>query len=292
MAAAAQRPKLVVIVGPTASGKSELAMCIACEFDGEIVCADSRTVYKGMDIGTAKPSKQEQAKIKHWGLDLIELGERFTAAHFKKYTDQKLEEIHGRGKLPILVGGTGLYIDSVIFDFGFRADFDQNKRKKLEALNIETLQDFIREMSLPMPFNLKNKRHLIRTIEAKGQKGTKNQKLQKDTMLIGLLPSDNKIKSSIEARIEKNFTGLIKETKMLVNKYGPEKLLATAGIAYKVSFQFIAGEIEMEQAIRLIKNAEWQYARRQKTWFTRNKYIEWFNSPEQAHEAIKSRLNT
>jgi len=290
MVSRSSRPKLLVIVGPTASGKSGLALKIAEEFDGEVICADSRTVYKGMDIGTAKPTEEDQAKVKHWGLDLVEPAQRFTAYQFKEYAQSAISDIQGRGKLPILVGGTGLYIDSVIFDFGFRADADLAERKKLEALDIEALQDFIREMSLSMPFNFKNRRHLIRTIETKGQLGTKKSRLDQGIILVGLMPSDSQLKRQIEARVDNNFQGLALETAGLINIYGEKGLLATAGIAYKISTRFINGEIDEERAKELINNADWQYARRQKTWFKRNPHIDWFNSSEATYEFVKNRL--
>ena len=112
---------LVVIVGPTASGKSATAMDVARAFNGEIICADSRTVYKGMDIGTAKPTAEDRAEVQHWGLDLVQPDERFTAADFKFYAQQKIAEIRARGHLPIVVGGTGLYVDGLIFDYQFSA---------------------------------------------------------------------------------------------------------------------------------------------------------------------------
>src|SRR3990167_2158954 len=121
MVAASQRPKLLAIVGPTASGKSALALEIAKKFNGEIICADSRTIYRGMDIGTAKPSKEEQAKVPHWGLDLVDPGQRYNVHQFKTYAEAKTEEIKGRGKLPIIVGGTGLYIDAVLFRYEFES---------------------------------------------------------------------------------------------------------------------------------------------------------------------------
>ncbi|MEK7095699.1 MAG: tRNA (adenosine(37)-N6)-dimethylallyltransferase MiaA [Patescibacteria group bacterium] len=292
MATTAQKPKLVVIVGPTASGKSALSLKIAKEFDGEIICADSRTVYKGIDIGTAKPTKQDRAKVKHWGLDLVEPGQRFTAYRFKKYAQAAISDINSRGKLSILVGGTGLYIDSVIFDFGFRDDVNLLKRQKLESLSVLELQKIIKKAGYKIPENSQNKRHLIRVIETKGQAGARKSRLPKRVILVGILPSDTEIKGRIESRIEKNFQGLALETAALLNKYLKDRLLTTAGIAYKIAVQFIDGEINEERAKELIKNAEWQYVRRQKTWFRRNKFIHWFSNAEQASNYIKAQLNT
>ena len=113
--------KLVVVVGMTASGKSAAALKIAQQYGGELICADSRTIYRGMDIGTAKPSAQEQKLVKHHLLDIITPDQKFTAAKFKKLANQAIQDIHSRGKLPIIVGGTGLYINSVIFDYSFGA---------------------------------------------------------------------------------------------------------------------------------------------------------------------------
>lgn len=291
MASAGARPKLLVIVGPTASGKSDLAMKVAEEFNGEIISADSRIVYKGMNIGTAKPTATEQKAVRHWGLDVVEPGERFTAAQFKKYAKTAIADIQKRGKSPILVGGTGLYIDSVIFDFGFRQDADLDWRKKLEAMNIQVLQAFISEMSWPMPFNFKNKRHLIRTIETKGRAGSRNRQVPKEVIIAGLWPADKDIKQAIGRRVDQNFETLVKETRQLLAKYGAKKLLSTAGIAYKSSLDFIEGQMPAELAKEHIKKAEWQYARRQKTWFKRNKFIHWFDSVEQAYSYISVQLN-
>src|SRR5215216_6778680 len=110
---------LITIVGPTASGKTSLAVELAEQFGGEIICADSRTVYRGMDIGTAKPSKADQKRVPHWGIDLVDPDQKFSAADFKVYANQKIKEIRARGHIPFLVGGTGLYVDAVIFDYQF-----------------------------------------------------------------------------------------------------------------------------------------------------------------------------
>jgi tRNA dimethylallyltransferase len=143
---------LIVIVGPTASGKSALAMQLAERFGGEIICADSRTVYKGMDIGTAKPSAEDQARVPHHGLDLVEPGERFSAVDFKNYATQTIADIRARGKIPFLVGGTGLYVDAVIFDYHF-GQADPELRAKLEALSLEELHEYCRNNNIKLPEN-------------------------------------------------------------------------------------------------------------------------------------------
>lgn len=134
MATKLKVPALVVVVGETGSGKSALAMELAERFDGELICADSRTVYKGMDIGTAKPSVQEQATVKHHLLNVIEPDEVFTAGEFKRLANQAISDISGRNKLPILVGGTGLYISGVLFDFSFEKDVPDQKTLRSNTL--------------------------------------------------------------------------------------------------------------------------------------------------------------
>src|SRR3990167_2312235 len=131
--------KLFVIVGPTASGKSALAMRVAKEFDGEIISADSWQVYKGFDIGTSKPSKTDQKRIKHHLIDVVEASEGFNAPKFKELAEKAIADIQKRGKLPIIVGGTGLYIDSVLFDYGFLPNLGSAERAKLDAMNIPEL---------------------------------------------------------------------------------------------------------------------------------------------------------
>lgn len=284
-------PALLVIVGPTASGKSDLAMRLAGEFDGEIICGDSRTVYKSMDIGTAKPTPEDQAEVKHWGLDLVEPGQRFTAADFKKYAGNAIADILNRGKLPILVGGTGLYIDSVIFDFGFRDDVDLLKRQKLEGLSVPELQKIIQEKGYKMPENKQNKRHLIRTVETKGQVGSRKNRLPKGVILVGILPTDEVIKARIGQRAEQIFAdGVLDETKKLVRKYGKEAIDSTGGIVYGICLKVLDGNITEVEAIEEFQKADWQYAKRQKTWFKRNPHINWFNSPDEAQKFLETVL--
>lgn len=159
---------LIVIVGPTASGKTSLAIRLAQKYGGEIICADSRTVYRDMDIGTAKPTPEERALVSHWGLDLVSPGERFTAADFKRYALEKIDEIRARGHVPFIVGGTGLYVDSVVFDYEFGGSVDESQRQELEVLSIEELHKYCFKHNISLPENNKNKRHLIRAIEQRG----------------------------------------------------------------------------------------------------------------------------
>ena len=156
---------LIVITGPTASGKTSLAIKLAKLFGGEIISADSRAIYKDINIASAKPTIEERDGVPHWGFDLVEPGERFTAADFKEYAYSKIEDILSRGKIPFLVGGTGLYIDAVLYDYEFGGEVSDVFRRKLNSKSLEELQEYILENKIQMPENFKNKRYLIRAIE-------------------------------------------------------------------------------------------------------------------------------
>lgn len=275
-------PSLLAIVGPTASGKSGLAIQIAQQFDGEIICADSRTIYKGMDIGTAKPSLADQASIRHWGLDLVEPGQSYSAHQFKSYAEAAIADIQSRGKLPIIVGGTGLYIDAVLLDFGFRSKADPKERARLEKLNIEQLQAIVIGKGYTMPENSQNKRHLIRAIESKGVI-SKSGNLPPDYLVVGLMPETTVLKGRIRRRIDQMLEqGFIKEVKGLQKHYG-EKFELTVGIGYHPALQFLKGEISETDFKQEFIRGHWQYARRQRTWFARHKFIQWFETAESAH---------
>jgi tRNA dimethylallyltransferase len=266
-------------------------MALAGLVPSEIIAADSRTIYKDMDIGTAKSSLQELRQVPHWGLDLLDPGEVYSAKNFQAYALQKIQEIKGRDRLPILVGGTGLYVDSVLYDFEFTAPASEN-RLELEKLTLEELQQLILEQQLPMPENRQNKRHLIRTVERQGKTGAR-QPLRPHTLLVGLWPDDMTLRANIDRRAEEMFAaGITQETERLLKKYGEKALLATGGIIYKICIQVIAGKITEQTAITLFKTADWQYARRQRTWFKRNKDIVWFENRNKALLHLRKTLNT
>lgn len=275
MAAQSVEGPLVVIVGPTASGKTDLAIRLAQQVDGEIICADSRTVYKGMDIGTAKPTLQEQAGVPHYGLDLVEPGERFTAADFQRYARQKMVDIWQRGKVVVMVGGTGLYVDSVIFDYEFGRDADLEHRAFLNSMSVEELQDYCKKNSIELPRNVRNKRHLIRTIELNGINHKHNSSIKNSTTVVGISTERDVLRQRIEVRTHKMFTqGVVEETVRLAKTYGWNSEAMTASI-YRIIRRLQEGEIEEPEAVELFIRSDMRLAKRQMTWFKRNPFIYW-----------------
>ncbi len=280
---------LVVIVGPTASGKSATAMRIAREFNGEIICADSRTIYTGMDIGTAKPSAQDQAEVPHWGLDLVQPGEPFTAADFKKYALKKIEEIRARGHLPMLVGGTGLYVDGVIFDYKF-VEPNLELRKSLEALSLDELKKYCANNNVSLPENQQNRRYVIREIERQNVSGKRLDEPIANTLVVGIATERDVLRTRIQSRSEQLFeNGMVEEAKMLGEKYGWNSEAMTGNI-YKLVKQFLNNEFDEGELKQRFFYADWQLAKRQLTWLKRNQFIHWFELDE-AYEYIKKQLS-
>ena len=280
---------LVVIVGPTASGKSATAMRIAKEFNGEIICADSRTIYKCMDIGTAKPSAQDQAAVPHWGLDLVEPGEQFSAADFKSYALQKVDEIRTRGHLPMIVGGTGLYVDGIIFDYNF-VESDPELRAKLEAMTTDNLISYCENNNISLPENHQNRRHLISAIERKNVSGKRLSTPIANSLVVGINTERDILRTRITERAEQLFeNGMVKEAKKLGKKYGWNSEAMTGNI-YKLTKQYLDGEFDESELKQRFINSDWQLAKRQLTWLKRNQFIHW-KSFDDAYLFIKQQLN-
>ncbi len=281
---------LVVIVGPTASGKTALAIDIAQKFDGEIICADSRTVYKHLDVGTAKPSVKEQAEIRHHVLDVVEPNQQFSAAKFKQLAQAAIDEVSSRGKLPIMVGGTGLYIDSVLFDYQFLPPADMEERARLDKLSVQQLQNEIIEKQLPMPENKNNPRHLARVIETNGAPKNKS-KIRSNTLVIGIEAQHAIIKERIAKRVEQMIEdGFVEEVKSVSTKYGWDApgLLSTG---YKAFREYTENKISLDEAKAQFVRNDYLLARRQRTWFKRNKSIHWLNNSEDAVALVTTFLN-
>lgn len=275
---------LVVIVGPTASGKSELAIRVAEAHNGEIICADSRTVYKGMDIGTAKPTPEDQARVPHHLLDIVEPGQPFNAAMFKELADRAIEDITAQGKLPILVGGTGLYIDAVIFDYEFGEPADPARREALQRQTVEELQEICRQKHIELPVNSRNKRHLIRAIELQGLPQRKAE-LRPHTLVVGISTDKEVLRSRIAERAYAMITqGIEGEVRQLGEKYGWQGEAMTGNI-YRIFKQVIDGIKSQDEAIQECIKSDALLAKRQLTWFRRNPYTVW-GTPQELLQKI------
>ncbi len=270
---------LLVIVGETASGKSDLAVRLAQDLNGEIICADSCTVRKKMDIGSAKPTMLDRSVVVHHLLDIIEPDQDFTAAIFKRLAEKKIHQIIAQNKLPILVGGTGLYIDSIIFNYSFLPPGDDRTRLELEAMSATELLKKINELNLNLgSVDIRNKRRLIRLIETDGVMPQKHP-LRESTTIIGLKIDRDELNMRIENRVDKMLkAGLAQEVHDLVNTYG-WNAEGLKDVGYAQWRQYFLGQESVEVVRTKIISATRNLAKRQRTWFKRNKSIHWFSTP-------------
>ncbi|MFA5004220.1 MAG: tRNA (adenosine(37)-N6)-dimethylallyltransferase MiaA [Candidatus Saccharimonadales bacterium] len=282
---------LVVIVGETASGKSALAMDLARKFGGELICADSWTVYKDFNIGTAKSSLSEQKQVPHHLLDVANPNTGFSAAEFKRLALRAIGDITTRHKLPILVGGTGLYIDSVIFDYSFLPPSNPEMRNELNELSLGQVLDRAREYGLDTTgIDLRNKRRVIRLIENGGIRPTKSP-LRDQTLVLGVQVDREVLRRRIEKRVDVMLdTGLESEVSRLSKVYGwgvePMK-----GIGYAEWQPYFAGDQTIAETRARIIKATLDLAKRQRTWFKRNKSIHWLSDRSNAVEIVTTFLN-
>jgi tRNA dimethylallyltransferase len=266
---------LVVIAGPTASGKTSLAIRLAKQYNGEIICADSRTIYRDMDIGTAKPTMAEREAVPHWGLDLVSPGETFSAAQFKEYALQKISEIRSRGRLPFLVGGTGLYIDAVIFDFQFGAPPDPSLRHELEKRTVAELQYYCYKYNRKLSENNKNKRYLIHAIEQKNNINRCSTGIRDNSVVVGIATNKDILRTRIVLRSEQLFlNNVVSEAMLLARKYGWDNEAMTGNV-YPLVREFLNKNITENELKRQFVIADWRLAKRQMTWLRRNPFIMW-----------------
>jgi tRNA dimethylallyltransferase len=283
-----QTPPLVVIVGETASGKTELAIQLARQFNGEIICADSWTVRREADIGTAKPTTAEQALVPHHLLDVVAPDEDFTAAVFKKLANQVIEDIYKRGKLAIMVGGTGLYVDGVIYNYGFLAAGDRTDREELNKLSLSELLAKIAKMKLELgDVDIRNKRRLIRLIETGGARPTR-QKMRHKTLIIGIKTDRPTLEKRIIKRCDAMLAaGLEGEVEGLAKHYGWD-CEALKGVGYAQWRGYFSGTQNLAKTRQKIIKANLDLAKRQHTWFKRNKSIQWFADPVNWRDIVDS----
>lgn len=263
---------LIVITGPTASGKTGLALDLAAQFSGEIICADSRTIYKGMDIGTAKPTVAEQAIVPHHLLDMVEPGESFTAADFQTVACAAIADIRRRGNVPFLVGGTGLYIDAVALEYKWPQKLDDTD---YESYAIPELQAMLRGRELPLPTNPLNKRHLIGALQRSGESGSARTTPRDDVYVVAIRTDMSVLEARIRSRALQMFDeGIVDETKRLGERYGWDSEAMTGNI-YPLIKLFLEGRLTKDEVVERFVIKDRQLAKRQLTWLKRHKFVHW-----------------
>lgn len=282
---------LIAIVGETASGKSTLAMVLAEEFGGEIICADSWTVYRGFDIGTAKPTKSDRTKVPHHLLDVADPAEGFSAAVFQRMAHKAIAEIIERGNLPIMVGGTGLYIDSVLYNYSFLPRPSSEIRELLTNMSLDELIQRVAVLGLDTTgIDLRNKRRIIRLIENNGVRPSK-QSIRGNTLILGIQVDNETTKKRIAERIEQMMDlGLEAEVERLSAEYGWE-VEPMKGIGYREWREYFAGTQTIEETQERILKASIDLAKRQRTWFKRNQSIQWLSDRSKYVDTMTTFLN-
>jgi tRNA dimethylallyltransferase len=265
---------IIVITGPTASGKTGLALELAKKYNGEIICADSRTVYKGMDIGTAKPTRAEQAMVAHHLLDVVEPGERFTAQDFQQLAFDAIKGIQAHGRTPFLVGGTGLYIDAVTLEFDWPTV--QKVDAGLDKKSVQELQAMIKEQHKKMPENPLNKRHLLNVLKRESS-GTRRASPRENVTVVAIATDKDVLEGRIQKRAREMFdTGVIDEAKWLGDLYGWGSEAMRSNI-YPIIKKVLDGELTKEQAVEQFITRDRQLAKRQITWLKRHDYVKWLS---------------
>lgn len=290
------KPKIVVIVGPTASGKTALAIAIAKEFSGEVISADSRQVYRRLDIGTEKVTEEEMAGIPHHLLDVCEPENVYTAADFKRDGTAAINDISGRQKLPIIAGGTFFYVDTLIGRITTPpVEPDPELREKLEAMETSTLYESLLKLDPRRAEDIdpNNKRRLMRALEVVHALGAvppqTEDELPFEVLTIGIETDRTKLRERISARAAMALErGLVEETKGLLESGINRARLTEVGLEYRLIMKYIDGEMDDEELIQRLEEKNWQYAKKQLTWLKRDETIEWFR-PED-HSAIFDRI--
>ncbi|MFH1643268.1 MAG: tRNA (adenosine(37)-N6)-dimethylallyltransferase MiaA, partial [Patescibacteria group bacterium] len=289
-----KKPKMIVILGPTATGKTDLSVKLAKKFNGEIISADSRQTYKGMDIGSGKITKKEMKGIPHHLLDVANPKKRFSLAEYKQLADKAIEKIIRKNKIPFLVGGTGFYIqavaDNVIIP---EVAPDWTLRKILEGLTTKELFSLLKKRDSIRASNIdrNNRRRLIRALEIALKTKMAIPQLQSQpnfkVLMIGINKSSEKLKKLIQKRLEKRLKkGMVAEVKKLKKQGLSWKRLEEFGLEYKLVAQYLQNKISKEKMIERIQIESSQYAKKQMTWFKRDKRIKWVKNQKEANSLI------
>lgn len=269
--------KIIVVVGPTGVGKTKLSIALAKALDGEIINADSMQVYQGMDIGTAKIKEEEKEGIPHHLFDIKKVEEEYNVFDYQRDARNIIEDVINRGKTPIMVGGTGLYIKAALYDYEFHKE---EEKDLLEEYSNEELLKEIIQHDPNSNLHVNNRRRLIRAFhKIKNQTyGTesKGDNLLYDAIFIGLTTDRNTLYERINHRVDQMIAeGLLEEVELFYQKKINSKAIQT-GIGYKECYLYFDGTINREEAIELIKKNSRHYAKRQYTWFRHQMNVTWF----------------
>ena len=295
-----KKPKVVAVVGPTAVGKTALSVGICRAFNGEVVSCDSMQVYRGMDIGTAKVTREEAKGIRHRMIDICDVGESFSCADYAFRAKAETDDIISHGKLPVFCGGTGLYLDSVLTGNSFsEAGASDELRAELSKKSEDELWNYLYEIDRESAeaTHKNNKKRVIRAIETyklTGKTKTEWDRLSRreqkpyDSLIIGLRCSDReRLYDRINARVDEMMSrGLVDEVKSLGLEHGS---CAGAAIGYKEIIAYLEGKCTLDSAVEEIKKASRNYAKRQMTWFSRNKDILWYDTDLLSQSEIRER---
>lgn len=282
---------MIVVVGPNASGKSELAVALAKKIGGEVVSADSRQVYAGLNIGAGKITKKEMAGIKHHLLDVVSPRAVFTVTRYRKLALAAIADIQKRSKTPILCGGTGFYIQAVIDGITIpQVKPDWKLRRQLEQKTTSQLFLMLKKLDPRRAkiIDAKNPRRLIRAIEIvsatkKPVPDLAKNPLSYEILILGVKKSESTLKKLIADRTRKRIkAGMAAETARLKKSGLSWQKLEALGLEYRASARFLQKKITREQMIETIKKEDWQYAKRQMTWFARDKRVRWIKTKPQA----------
>jgi tRNA dimethylallyltransferase len=292
-----EKPKIIVIVGPTASGKTSLSIKLAKKFNGEIISADSRQVYKGMNLGTGKVTKKEMQGIKHYLIDIISPKKTLTVVQYIKKAKAAIKKIISKNKIPIIVGGTGFYVDALVFDYKFpQVPPNLKLRKTLEKKSTQELFKMLKKIDPQRAKNIdpNNKVRLIRAIEI-AQKLGKVPELKKELkynpLFIGIKISKEKLKEKIKKRLIKRLKqGMIKEVEKLKKQGLSWKKLESFGLEYRYIAYYLQNKISYKQMLNQLEKAIINYAKRQMTWFKKNKNINWILNYNEAQKLVKEFL--
>lgn len=297
------KPKVIVICGPTASGKTSLSISLAKKINGEIVSCDSMQIYKEMDIGSAKPTVEEMQEIKHYLVDFVSPEKRYSVSEYKEDASKAIEEIINKGKTPIIVDGTGLYLNSLIYNIQYNEmEVDLNYRRELEKeaeeYGLEVLYNRAKgiDPEAMEKVSANDKKRITRVLEiynATGRNKTElEKKSRKEVPYNYLIFGINMERSILYDRINKRVDimleqGLIEEVKNLINKYS-NMPTAMQGLGYKEVKEFLDGNISKEEMIEKIKMETRRYAKRQITWFKRIENIIWLDGLNKTEENVNS----